>query len=186
MILMAVIVAAHGIRGAVKVKCFTEDPVSIMAYGPLHDEQGHVYQLSLLRVSASDHLIAQIVGIGDRNQAEALKGTRLYIERNQLPDLVDEEFYYSDLLGLMVQDLQGEVIGQVCAVNNYGAGDFLEIKDSKHHLYTISFTREAVPVIQLPEKGREGVLKIERKYLLDSTVSRQQRDPGEQANKKKE
>ncbi len=178
MILLAVIAQAHGIRGAVKVKTFTQNPANIVAYGPLHDEQGREYSLKLIRVSSEDSLIASIKGISDRNQAEALRGTKLYIERSQLPDLIEEEFYHSDLIGLRVQDLEGQDIGRVSAVSNYGAGDFLEIIDPEHHLYTITFTRQAVPIIQLPEKGRDGMVRIDRQYLLDSTTPQSENDGG--------
>ena len=169
MILLAVIAAAHGIRGAVKVKTFTQNPANILAYGPLRDEKGRDYSLKLVREVSSHSLIMTIEGVDDRNQAEALRGTKLYVERRQLPDLIEEEFYHRDLMGLNVQDLEGQDIGKVCAVSNFGAGDFLEIIDSDHHLYTIPFTRKAVPLIQLPEKGRDGRIQIDRQFLLDST-----------------
>lgn len=186
MILLAVIAQAHGIRGDVKVKTFTQDPANIVAYGPLHDEQGREYSLKLIRVSSGDSLIASIKGVSDRNQAEALRGTKLYIERSQLPDLIEEEFYHSDLIGLEVQDLEGQDIGRVSAVSNYGAGDFLEIIDSNYHLYTISFTRQAVPIVQLPGNGRDGIIKVDRQYLLESTLPESQDDGIEKTDKKKE
>jgi 16S rRNA processing protein RimM len=186
MILLAVIAQAHGIQGAVKLKAFTQDPANVVAYGPLHDEQGREYSLKLIRVSPDGGLIVAIKGIEDRNQAEALRGTKLYIERSQLPDLSEEEFYHSDLIGLKVQDLQDQDIGRVCAVNNYGAGDFLEIVDSDHHHYTVTFTRQAVPIIQLPEKGREGMIKVDRQYLLESTTSERNNDGAEKTSKKSE
>jgi 16S rRNA processing protein RimM len=178
MILLAVIVAAHGIRGAVKVKCYTQEPANIVNYGPLYDEQGREFKLKLVRVVSADHSIVTIKGIDNRNAAEALKGAKLFIERSQLPDLVEEEFYHSDLIGLRVEDLQGESIGRVNAVSNFGAGDFLEIIDSEYHHYTIAFTRNAVPIIQLPDTGKEGVIKIERQFLLDSTASQDNDDRG--------
>jgi 16S rRNA processing protein RimM len=186
MILLAVIAQAHGIQGAVKVKTFTQDPANIVAYGPLHDEQGREYSLKLIRVSSEDSLIASIKGVSDRNQAEALRGTKLYVERSQLPDLIEEEFYHSDLIGLSVQDLEGQDIGRVSAVSNYGAGDFLEIMDSGHHHYTISFTRQAVPIVQLPEKGRKGMIKVDRQYLLESAMTQGTENGIEETDEKKE
>jgi 16S rRNA processing protein RimM len=168
MILLAVIVAAHGIQGAVKLKAFCQDPANINAYGPLRDEAGKEYQLKLVRVISQDSLIVTMDGIHDRNQAENLRGTKLYIDRNQLPTLVEDEFYHSDLIGLIVQDLQGTTVGRVCAVSNHGAGDFLEIMDDAHHLYTVPFTKVAVPIIQLPEGDKDGCVKIDRHFLLDN------------------
>ena len=170
MILLAVIAAAHGIRGAVKVKTFTSDPSNILSYGTLRDEKGQVYTLKLVRVASPNSLIMTIKGIEDRNQAEALRGTKFFVERSQLPDPSDEEFYHNDLIGLRVQDLQGNDIGRVSAVSNFGAGDFLEIIDTNHHLFTISFTRVAVPIIQLPKEGVDGLIQVDRQLLLDSTA----------------
>lgn len=173
MILLAVIGAAHGIRGAVKVKTFTQTPKSIFAYGPLRDEKGEEYSLKFLRPAPSDCVIATIEGVKDRTQAEALLGTKLYVERNQLPDLMEEEFYHSDLIGMKVHDLEGQGLGRVKAISNFGAGDFLEIVDANYHLYTIPFTRVAVPFIRLPTKDSEGGIQIDRSFLLDSATSRE-------------
>lgn len=171
MILLATIATAHGIQGAVKVKTFTQNPENIFAYGVLKDEKSQVYPLKLMRVVPPDSVIVTIEGIKDRNQAEALRGTKLYVERDQLPDLVEEEFYHSDLMGLAVQDLEGQDIGQVRAVLNFGAGDFLEIMGAEGHLYTIPFTREAVPVIRLPKRGCDGSVQIDHRLLLDLAQS---------------
>jgi len=127
-----------------------------------------------------------IKGVEDRNQAEALRGTKLYVERGQLPDLPSDEFYHSDLLGLPVQDLEGQTIGSARALSNFGAGDFLEIVDSAHHIYTIPFTRKAVPIIRLPEKGQDGGIQIDRQFLLDSTTPQSEEDKAEEDLKKKE
>lgn len=171
MILVAVIASAHGIKGAVKVKTFTESPINILAYGPLKDEKGKKYVLKLVRSVSTDSVIVALEGVSDRNQAEGLRGTKLYIERSQLPGVDEEEFYHSDLIGLTVKDLGEKDIGQVQAIGNFGAGDFLEIKSADHHLYTIPFTRDAVPKIQLAENGLMGIVWIDNKFLLDSKGS---------------
>jgi 16S rRNA processing protein RimM len=186
MILLAVIAAAHGIQGAVKVKTFTQIAANIMNYGPLRDEKGREYTLKLVRVLSENSLIMKVKGVSDRNQAEALRGTKLYVERDQLPDLVDEEFYHSDLIGLNVLDLQGQKIGRVTAVCNFGAGDFLEIMDADHHVYTIPFTRESVPIIRLPQKDKEGSIEIDRQFLLDSKALPDEADQRKAVDKKKE
>lgn len=186
MILLAIIASAHGIKGAVKVKTFTQNAGNIFSYGPLRDEKGVKFSLTLVREVSPDTLIMTIKGVEDRNQAEALRGTKLYVERSQLPDLPSDEFYHSDLLGLEVQDLEGQTIGSVRALNNFGAGDFLEIVDSAYHIYTIPFTRKAVPIIKLPEKDKDGVIQIDRQFLLDSTTPQSEEDKVEENPKKKE
>ncbi len=173
MILLAVIGSAHGIQGAVKVKTFTQSPRSILTYGTLRDEKGQEFSLKFLRLAPPDCLIVTIDGVGNRNQAEALRGTKLYVERAQLPDLPEEEFYHTDLIGLVVQDLEGQDIGHLRAINNFGAGDFLEIVGPDYHLYTISFTRVAVPLIRLPTKESAGCIQIDRAFLLDSITAQE-------------
>jgi len=170
LILLAVIGAAHGIRGAVRLKTFTGSPESILAYGPLQDESGKKYSLKLLRLVPPDSVVVTIEGVGDRTQAEALRGKKLYIERSQLPGLEEEEFYRSDLIGLRVYDLEGQDVGHVQAIENFGAGDFLEIIDANYHLYTIPFTRVAVPIIRLPTKESTGSLQIDRQFLLSQEL----------------
>jgi 16S rRNA processing protein RimM len=110
MILMGAIAGVHGVRGEVKVKSFTGDPLAIAAYGPLYDESGRRFDLKLSSKAAKDAIvIAKIDGIADRNAAEALKGKRLYAPREALPALEDEtEFYANDLIGLGVEDRNGK------------------------------------------------------------------------------
>ena len=173
-ILLAVVASAHGIQGAVKVKTFTEKPESLFSYGPLRDEGGREYALKLVRLVSGDSLIAMIEGVRDRSQAEALRGVKLYVERDQLPSPPEEEFYHTDLADLPVQTLEGDDIGRVRQVNNFGAGDFLEIVSADRHIYTVPFTREAVPVIKLPAKGEEGVIQIDGRFLLDAANSQEE------------
>jgi 16S rRNA processing protein RimM len=173
MILLAVIGAAYGIRGAIKVKTFTQTPKSIFAYGSLRDEKGKGYSLKFLRPAPPDCVIATIEGVADRTQAEALLGTKLYVERDQLPDLMEDEFYHSDLIGMKVYDLKGQDLGHLKAISNFGAGDFLEIVDADYHLYTVPFTRAAVPFIRLPTKESEGGIQIDGSFLLDSATLRE-------------
>ena len=144
-----------------------------MTYGALQDEQGKEYSLKFLRLAPPDCVIVTIEGVEDRTQAEALRGIKLYVERNQLPDLVEEEFYHSDLIGLKVHDLEDQDVGHVKAISNFGAGDFLEIVAANYHLYTIPFTRVAVPIIRLATKESEGGIQVDRSFLLDSATLRE-------------
>ena len=186
MILLAIIASAHGIQGAVKVKTFTQVPTNIFDYGPLRNEKGQTFSLKLVREVSANSLIMKIDGITDRNQAESLRGTKLFVERHRLPDLPEEEFYYSDLIGLSVKDLNGDLIGVLDALGNYGAGDFLEISAADHHIYTIPFTREAVPIIRLPEEDKDGEVRVDRQFLLDSTAPQSEESKAEESFKKKE
>lgn len=166
MILLAVITSAHGIQGAVKVKTFTQSPENALAYGALHDEKGQEYSLKMIKLISPDGFVATVEGVTNRNQAEELRGTHLYVERHQLPAPPEEEFYHTDLIGLKVQDLTGQDIGRVRAVFNFGAGDFLEIISAAHQVYTIVFTRAAVPSVCLPKEGEEGKVQIDPQFLL--------------------
>ena len=149
---LGVITGAHGVRGLVKVKSFAEVPEDLAAYGPLTDEDGaRVYTLSVTGHS-KDALLVRVEGVGDRDQAQALKGTRLFVPRDVLPALDEEETYYhADLLGLAAEDREGRPLGLVAAVHNFGAGDILELDGKDRRL--VPFTREAVPEVDL-EGGR--------------------------------
>lgn len=135
---------AHGIRGQVKVRPFTQMPQDLLAYGPLSLTDGRICQLKIVRLIPKGLLIAQIEGVADRTQAEGFKGQELFVERNKMPNLQDDEFYIEDLVGLSAQTEKGEVLGRVTAVSNYGAGDFLELTLADGSLGTIAFVKEAV------------------------------------------
>lgn len=150
MILMGAIAGVHGIKGEVKVKSFTEDPMSIAAYGPLYDEQGRAFALKLTSKAAKDAIvIARIDGIADRNAAEALKGRRLYAAREALPAIeAADEFYASDLIGLRVQDAGGKDYGKVADVQDYGAGPMLAINGGERD-FDLPFADDFVPEVDL-------------------------------------
>ena len=150
---LAVIGAAHGVRGAMKVKTFTEAPQDLAAYGPLTDEKGErVFVVTSCQATKGGARIT-IEGVGDRNAAEALKNTSLYIGRDKLPVLADEDdFYHSDLIGLDVCDDDGAKIGRVLACHNFGAGDLLEIRFVKKaggHAAFYPFTKAVVPQVNI-------------------------------------
>lgn len=153
---LGVITGAHGIRGAVKVKSFTQDPVELTNYGALSDTNGNqVYDLSIIG-QAKGLLIVKIAGITNRNQAEDLKGTELFIQRETLPEAENGEFYHADLVGLKALDQDGDLYGIVKALFDFGAGDILEIQryDGKSVMYP--FTLAVVPDINI----NEGFLTI--------------------------
>ncbi len=150
---LGVIVAPHGLRGEVRIKCFTEDPNAIAAYGPLSDQHGsRRFELEI----AAPHkggVRARIKGCTDRDQADALRGVILFVDRDALPQPETDEFYHADLEGLRVERARGGTIGMIAAVHNFGAGDLLEIRRPDEQALLIPFTREAVPEVDI-EQGR--------------------------------
>jgi 16S rRNA processing protein RimM len=127
-VLLGHIAGAHGVRGEVLIKSYAATPEDIAAYGPLTDETGsRAVSIKVLRVTAKG-VIARVDGVVDRTAAEALKGMRLYVERNKLPETGTDEFYHTDLIGLMAVSLEGKAIGEVVSLRNYGAGDLLEVR----------------------------------------------------------
>ena len=152
---LGVIGAAHGVRGAMKVKTFTETPHDIAAYGPLTDEKGEQVFVVTSCHAAKGGARITIEGVTDRNAVEALKNTGLYVARDKLPVLeAEDDFYHSDLIGLGVRDSSGGQIGRVLACHNFGAGDLLEVQLDKAHGGTAAFfpfTKAVVPEINIAD-----------------------------------
>ena len=146
---VAAIAGAHGVRGLVKVKSFTEEASDVASYGPLSDEAGNRRFEIVVEGSSKGLLIARIAGISDRNAAEALRGLRLFVERAALPDLEEETYYHTDLIGLPVKDAEGVSLGVVRAIYDFGAGDFLEVLCHDGTERLLPFTRDVVPDIDL-------------------------------------
>jgi len=152
-VLLGQIAGAHGIKGDVLVKTFTAEPEDIAAYVMTDAEGGRPLQLNVRRMTAKG-LIAQVVGVGDRNGAEALKGAELWVERGQLPETDDDEFYYIDLIDLAAVDLRGVPFGRIVQVANYGAGDLLEISiEASGRSEFVPFKMEFVPEVDIA-RGR--------------------------------
>jgi 16S rRNA processing protein RimM len=149
-ILLGHISDAQGITGEVVVHTHTADPEAIGSYGPLSDAEGkRTFKLIVLRVSTKG-VICRIAGVTDRTQAEALRGTRLYVARNQLPDPEDEEFYHADLIGLQAVDASGQLVGTVVAIQNFGADDLIEIRlAGSNQTELLPFTKRGVPKIDI-------------------------------------
>ncbi|WAX96179.1 ribosome maturation factor RimM [Aminobacter sp. NyZ550] len=146
---MAVIGAAHGIKGELRVKTFTGDPLALANYGPLYAKDGRAFEIAAIR-PANEVVVVRFKGVADRNAAEALTGTELFVDRSALPDDGDEgEFYHADLVGLQVRDETGAPVGKVFAVQNYGGGDILEIQYQGRKGVLIPFTQAAVPVVDV-------------------------------------
>ena len=141
------IAGAWGIRGEVRLKSFCSDPEAIADYGPLYSEDGtKSFKVKLTRPVAGG-LGARISGVDTKEQADALKGVSLYVDRAKLPSLPDDEFYHADLIGLEVVDTGGKVLGRVKAIYDHGAGDILEVTGPQPLL--LPFTRAVVPTVDL-------------------------------------
>ena len=151
---VGVITAPHGVRGQVRVKSFTAEPDDIARYAPLVDAAGdREYHLEFVG-HAKGVLLARVDGVRDRNAAEALRGTELYIARDALPEPTDEdEFYHADLVGLAAVRPDGSTFGTVKALHDFGAGDMIEFELAESGDVILPFTRAVVPVIDL-EAGR--------------------------------
>ncbi|MGB3643728.1 MAG: ribosome maturation factor RimM [Mesorhizobium sp.] len=146
---MAVIGAAHGIKGEVRVKTFTGDPLALGDYGPLYTADGRAFEVADIR-PANTVVVVRFKGVKDRDAAEALAGTELFVDRSALPDEEDDdEFYHADLIGLAIQDDSGAAIGTVQAIHNFGADDILEVALSGRKTMLIPFSRAAVPEISV-------------------------------------
>jgi 16S rRNA processing protein RimM len=165
-ILMAVIGAAHGIRGEVRVKPFGDDPLSFTDYGPLETADGsRRFTVSKARVQKTV-VVTKFKGIDDRNAAEVLNGLELFIPRDRLPETEEDEFYHSDLIGMDAVDADGKTIGKVVMVQNFGAGDLLELRPATGRSYYIPFTHDFVPEVKLAE--RQVVTAIPEGYLSET------------------
>jgi len=150
-ILLGKIGAAHGVRGEVRISAFTQDPGAIASYGVLEtDRAGLTIEILDFRLKGTV-AIARIKGVDDRTSAEKLNGVSLFCDREDLPVPEDEdEFYHADLIGLEARLEDGHVIGTVSALPNFGAGDLIEVRDSRSgDTYLYPFTKAIVPEIDL-------------------------------------
>ena len=146
---VAAIAGAFGVRGEARVKSFTAAPEAFASYGPLESEDGaRRFSVRLLRAVAGGFAV-RLGGVATREDAEALKGIRLYAPRDRLPPLPDDEFYHADLIGLPVFDTGGATLGTVIAVQDYGGGDFLEIARPGRNPLLLPFTRACVPTVDV-------------------------------------
>ena len=171
---MGVVGAPHGVRGAVRIKSFTDAPEAIAGYGALEDESGERrFTLRIIGAAKGNGMvIAMVSGVADRDRAEALRGLRLYALRAALPPTTEDEFYHADLVGLVAEFEEGEQLGTVIAVHDFGAGDMLEIAQEKSQSVLVPFTRAAVPIVDIA-RGRvvvapsDGLLDAQRQRGLE-------------------
>ena len=153
LIVIGVITGAHGVRGDVRVKSFTADPEAIFEYTPFLDERGKILIDPKGARPAKDHFIIMPKVTKQKEEWDALKGTKLYVPREALPETDEDEFYIEDLVNLSVFSGGDQAIGKVKAVFNHGAGDLLEIEPTERgKTVLIPFTLEDVPVVDLALK----------------------------------
>jgi len=158
-ILIGKITSAHGIKGEVKIMSFSQNPEDIQNYQPIFDNNNQEFKLKInskAQGTNKDIFIVKIENISNRNDAEKLQNTELFINKNQLEESDENEFYYVDLIGLDVIDENKNKIGVVKDVMNYGAGDIIEIdfnekSRQKETLQMFSFTDKIFPQINLKE-----------------------------------
>jgi 16S rRNA processing protein RimM len=148
-ICVARIGAAHGVRGAVKLWTFTEDPLAVKHYGPLMTKDGaRQFEVTHAR-EAKGHLVATLKGIATREEAEPLNGIELYVAREKLPATEDDEYYHADLIGLAAVTTASAPLGRVVAIHNFGAGDIIEIAPPQGATLLLPFTNAVVPTVDL-------------------------------------
>ena len=145
------IAGAFGVSGEVRLKSFCAEPTAIADYGPLHSEDGsRSFKITLTRPVAGG-LGARLAGVKTKEEADALKGMGLYVDRGRLPKLPDDEFYHADLIGLEARDSEGRVLGKVSAIHNFGASDVIELTRPDGDQVHLAFTRETVPHIHIAD-----------------------------------
>ncbi|AXT35431.1 16S rRNA processing protein RimM [Phaeobacter sp. LSS9] len=149
-ICVGAISGSYGVRGEVRLKSFCAMPEDIEDYSPLSTEDGsQTYTITLVR-AIKNGFTARIGGIETKEQADALKGVRLFAPRERLPNLPDDEYYHTDLMGLDVYDTGGTLLGSVKSVQNHGASDLLEIAiPAESKTVLLPFTLAAVPTVDL-------------------------------------
>jgi 16S rRNA processing protein RimM len=141
--------APHGVRGAVKLWTFTEDPLAVQRYGPLASKDGaRRFEVTHVR-EAKDHLVATLNGVTTREDAARLNGIELYVAREKLPATEADEYYHADLIGLAAVNAAGEPIGRVIGIHNFGAGDIIEIAPASGPTMLLPFTNAVVPTVDI-------------------------------------
>jgi len=151
-ILVAVVGGAFGVRGEVRITTYTEDPMALVRYRDLMREDGTPALTVTSARPAKAGVVARVKEVATPEQADALRGLKLYVPRERLPPPQDEdEFYLADLIGLSVETAAGEALGRVKAVQDFGAGDLLEIEPPAGPTWWLPFTRDAVPQVRLAE-----------------------------------
>jgi 16S rRNA processing protein RimM len=151
LILVGRVAGAFGVRGEVRITSYTAEPLALAGYGTLLREDGQAALTLAGARAAKGGIVARAREVETREQAEALRGLKLFIPRTVLPEPDEDEFYIADLVGLEVRDLEGDVLGRVRSVRDFGAGDLLEIQPPQGESWWLPFTRDAVPELRMDD-----------------------------------
>ncbi len=173
-ILVGIFGAPHGVRGEIRLKSYTQDPMSIADYGALSDADGRQFTFAATRPLKDDLLVVRVKGVADRDAAQKLTHVKLYIPREKLPAPEEDEFYCRDLIGLRAETGDGVLLGTIVAVPNYGAGDILEVAPPAGETLLFPFTRAVAPLVDL--KG--GRVVIELPVEIEDEASQASKKPG--------
>jgi 16S rRNA processing protein RimM len=175
-VLLGEIAGVHGIRGDVLVRSYTAEPDAIVSYGPLTDAAGtRRFVIAIVRVTDKG-IVGHVKGVDDRTAAEALRGTKLFVERALLPMAKGSEFYHADLIGLKAVAADGTPLGKIVSVQNFGAGDLLELEPATGApTDLIPFQHQWVPAVDLDA----GTVTINRPPESSDDGDRENGDDGQ-------
>lgn len=149
-VVVGTLAGSYGVHGEVRLKSFCAEPEAIADYRPLKTETGQEFPMLVITGKLKGGFSARVSGIDTKEQADALKGVQLFAQRDQLPNLPDDEYYHADLIGLAVYDTGGSCVGLIKTVVNHGAGDLLEIQLNGHsETILLPFTLANVPTVDL-------------------------------------
>lgn len=179
---VGIISGARGLKGDVRVKSFTANPEDVGAYGPVEDEAGQRRFVLTVTGRARDQVIVRIDGVTQREAIERLRGTRLYVARDALPEPDEEEYYHADLLGLRAERDGGGELGRVKAIHDFGGGDVVEIAAADGRTVMVPFTRLAVPVVDIAG----GRLVVAADGVIDDKVRESAPEDGGEDGARKE
>lgn len=145
---VGVVTGSYGVRGEARIKSFCAEPSAIADYSPLSSEDGNTLYSVVISRPVKGGFVVKLGSVTSKEQADGLKGAKLFAERDDLPALPDDEYYYTDLIGLEVLDTGGATIGRVKAVFDHGAGDILEVTGPNiKGAALIPFTKDIVPTV---------------------------------------
>jgi 16S rRNA processing protein RimM len=172
-VLLGRVLGAHGLKGEVVIRAFTGAPEAIAGYGPLTDGAGdRTIEIAQVRVTARG-VVARIAGISDRTAAEGLKGLELFVDRDRLAPAEEGEFYHADLIGLAAVDPTGRRIGEIVAVQNFGAGDLIEVRlAGSRRTEFVPFQDAFVPTVDLAARRLTVILPASTPDTDDETDAR--------------
>ena len=151
LILVGQVGGGFGVSGEVRVTAFTADPLALTAYGPLLRADGSVGLTLTSGRPDKKGIVGRAKEIATKEEADALRGLKLFVPRDRLPEPDEDEFYLTDLIGAAVETPEGERLGEVKSVQDFGAGDLLEVQPASGPSWWLPFTREAVPEVKLAE-----------------------------------